>query len=89
MKVIGLIKNPKWKKFLKHDELDINCNHCKFQEAEDSIPFQEAEDSIPKENFVYKKIKDNKSKSIISVTVKEISIVTGSQDEVIGWNYQA
>jgi len=80
MKVIGLIKNPKWKKFLKHDELDINCNHCKFQEAEDSIP---------KENFVYKKIKDSKSKSVISVTVKEISIVTGSQDEVIGWNYQA
>jgi len=80
MKVNNLIKNPKWKKFYKHDELNIDCTHCAAQKAEDSIP---------KQNFVFQKTKNKDSKSILSVTIKEINIVSDSHDVVLGWNFQA
>ena len=38
MKLNNEIKNPKWKNFFQHDANDIDCKHCKFQRAADSIP---------------------------------------------------
>ena len=59
----------KWKKF-KHEPENIDCLHCKFQQAEDSIPIEE-----------FTKL-DEEGKQ---VTVKEITIIRGSKDDVLGW----
>ena len=40
MKVLNKINNPRWKKFIKHEEKNIDCLHCKYEKAEASIPDQ-------------------------------------------------
>tara|TARA_R110000803_G_C11903075_1_gene312337 strand:+ start:389 stop:640 length:252 start_codon:yes stop_codon:yes gene_type:complete len=80
MKVNGLIKSPKWKEFFKHDSKNINCVHCKYQKAEDSIP---------KKDFTIK-IRKNITKSkpdgdIVDLVIKELKIVRGSDEDIIGF----
>ena len=41
MKVLNKINNPRWKKFIKHEEKNIDCLHCKYEKAEASIPDQD------------------------------------------------
>lgn len=78
MKVKGLLSNEKivWKK--------LNPNSIKY------LKYQKAEDSIPKKDFkinVPITDKNGITKSIESKTIKEITIVRGSDDDVIGWTY--
>jgi len=83
MKVNGLVKNPKWKKVLVctcEGKLDL-CLHCKFSNALESVP---------SENFrVNDDIRDKNGKVTKKQTkiVKEITIVKGSHDDVIGWKF--
>jgi len=87
MNIIGLIKEPRWKKIISctchGKELDL-CLHCKYSEREKSIP---------KNDFKIKEIKksiDDKGKTTITEklrTVKEITIVRGRHQDVIGWTY--
>ena len=43
MKLNKEIKNPKWKLYFKHEPNNIDCKHCKYQKAEDSIPTEDFE----------------------------------------------
>jgi len=78
LKIIGLPKKCRWKECLTCDckgKLD-KCLHCKYTEAENSIP---------KESFnitVYDK--NNKQKIL---TINKIKIVIGRHDDVIGWSF--
>jgi hypothetical protein len=76
MKINGLIKNPKWKDFYKHDDKNINCKHCKYQTAENSIP---------KKDFQTATV--DKNKKISMRIVKEVTIVRGSDEDIIGFNF--
>lgn len=83
MKVNGLIDNPKWKKVLVCTcEGKINlCDHCKFSKALESVPsenFKVNGDEYDKKGKVTKKQ---------TRIVKEITIVKGSHDDVIGWTF--
>lgn len=61
----------KWKK-LKHDGTNLDCLHCKYTTAEESIPTEEFESHYP----------DGSTK-----TIKEIKVVRGKHDDAIGWIY--
>jgi len=83
MKVNNLINNPKWKKVLVCTcKGKINeCLHCKYSKAEKSVPkenFKVNDDLFDKNGKVSKKQ---------TRTVKEISLIIGSHDDVIGWNF--
>jgi len=83
MKVIGLPKDPKWKKILVctcEGKIDL-CNHCKYTKAEKSIP--------SKDFKIQQSIFDKNGKIIktVSKTIKEVTIVRGSHDDIIGWNF--
>ena len=91
MKLIGSIKKPRWydipccciKGNIEKSHPIEDCKHCKFQQAEESLP---------KKDF---KISDNiidiKTGKIIKKQtriVKEVTIVRGSvYQDVIGWSY--
>jgi hypothetical protein len=86
LKVNNLPSNPHWKKVLSctchGKELEL-CQHCKYSACEKSIPSND---------FKVKEIKksiDKKTGKIAMVetsrTVKEITIVKGKHDDVIGW----
>ena len=83
MKVNNLISNPKWKKVLVctcKEKIDL-CLHCKYSKALESIPtkdFKIEEPSFDKNGKIIK---------TVTRTVKEITIVNGSHDDVIGWNF--
>jgi len=83
MKVNGLIDNPKWKSVLVctcEGKIDL-CLHCKYSKALESVP---------SENFkVNDDIRDKNGKVTKKQTkiIKEITIVKGSHDDVIGWNF--
>jgi len=81
LKINNLEKNPKWKKVLVctcEGKLDL-CLHCKYSNALESIPskdFKVSNDVMDKNGKVIKKQ---------TRIVKEITIVKGSHDDVIGW----
>jgi len=82
MKVNGLVDNPKWKLLVCtcQGKLDL-CLHCKYTKALESVP---------KENFkVNDDVLDKNGKVTKKQTriVKEITIVKGSHDDVIGFLY--
>jgi|TARA_R110000787_G_scaffold209412_1_gene319437 hypothetical protein len=81
MHVKGLIDQPKWKKHFPCDE-KIDCIHCKYQKAEDSIPKSDF-----KINYRVKDKKGNDTGVIKSRTVSKVTIVRGSHEDVIGFNY--
>lgn len=64
-------KDKRWKTMIKHTN-KIDCLHCKYKKAEDSIP---------KEEFTIKNISGS------TVTIKEIKLVYGRHDDIIGWSY--
>jgi len=83
MKVNGLIDNPKWKSVLVctcKGKIDL-CNFCRFFKAEKSIPSKDFK--IQEHTFD----KNGKITKTTTRTVKEIRLVIGSHDDVIGWNY--
>ena len=68
--------NVQWKQF-KHKGLKADCQHCKFNKAEDSIPENE---------FTVRK-RDSNGKDIGPRVVKEITIFRGRYGDCIGWFY--
>ena len=76
MKVKGLLLDDKiaWKKFDSSSE-----KFLKYQKAEDSIPKKDFKINVPITD------KNGITKSIESKTIKEITIVRGSDDDVIGF----
>jgi len=88
----GLIKRPRWYSIkcvcstIENDDEHkyplTDCEHCKFQECEDSMP---------RETFtINDDIKDKKGEVIKkqTKTVKEITIVRGKRfEDIIGWVY--
>lgn len=83
MKVNGLIDNPKWKKILVctcEGKIDL-CNFCKYTKAEKSIP--------SKDFKIQQSIFDKNGKIIktVSKTIKEVTIVRGSHEDVIAWSW--
>lgn len=71
-KITDINKKPdaRWKKF-KHDDDNPDCQHCKFDRAEKSIPVDEFE---------------IKFKGVTQI-IKEITVVRGRFDDCIGWKY--
>jgi len=83
MKVNGLINNPKWKRFsctCKGKELSL-CSICKYEIAEKSIP---SKDFKVNNDIMDKNGKVTKKQTRI---VKEVTLVNGSHDDVIGFLY--
>ena len=56
------------------------CLHCKYQQCEDSMP---------RDSFKVKQpvIENGKIKNHIEKIVKEITIIRGSHDDIVGWTY--
>jgi len=84
MKVIGLPKDPKWKKFpcTCKGKIDL-CNHCKFEIAEQSIPtenFKMIESAYDKDG--------KRTGKKLTKTITEIKIITGRHQDVQGWTWQ-
>lgn len=91
MKINGLIDHPRWYDIpckCNHDSVETeypiaNCLHCKFQEAEDSLPKEDFEQDIS--------IVDEETGQIIEKKtriVNEITIVRGPKyQDIIGWTY--
>ena len=81
MKINNMINNPKWKKFFKHNSKNINCQHCKYEKAIDSIP---------KVDFIIKVRNNPMSKTDFSTknrTISEVTLIIGSHDDIIGWKF--
>ncbi len=90
MKINGLKKKALWESIqCKCNKSDIslmfplvNCDHCKYKRAWDSVPqkdFKVNDDIIDKNGKVTKKQ---------TKTVKEITLVRGSIEDVVGWTWQ-
>lgn len=92
MKVNGKLNKPIWKNIscvcvkgdLAHSYPLTECKHCKFQQCEDSLP---------KENFkinqpIFDK-KGNDTDKMESVIIKEVTIVRGSLEDIIGWTWSS
>lgn len=75
MKLINERKNPKWKKYFKHKENDIDCKHCRFQKADDSIP---------RKDFKFTTI-DKKTKKKTTVNVSQVTLDYDDNDCIKGW----
>jgi|TARA_R110000823_G_C15846681_1_gene491735 hypothetical protein len=92
LKIHNLKDNDKimWKKIKcccitgdqEHSYPFTKCLHCKYQQAENSLP---------KESFkVNQSVLDKNGKhtgKTIEKEIKEITIVRGSHDDVIGWKW--
>lgn len=92
MKINGLIKKPRWYAIkcvcstIEGDDENKYplkfCQHCTFQECEDSMPrkdFEINDDIINKEGKITKKQ---------TKVIKEITIVRGKRfQDVIGWTF--
>jgi hypothetical protein len=88
MKINGLIKKARWEhiscccgKEVKDSFPIKECLHCKFTECWKSVPqkdFKVNDDIIDKNGKVTKKQ---------TKTVKEITLVRGSFEDVIGWKF--
>lgn len=85
MKVIGLMPNEKihWKKFSCTCNGKIErCKVCRYTIAEQSIP--------KKDFFVKQRELDKKGKptgKTINKKISEITIMRGSDDDVIAWSW--
>jgi len=88
MKINGTIEHPRWydiKCNCNHDSVETeypiaDCKHCKFQEAEDSLP--------KKDYTIQAPILDNEGNQTGTKKqlVNEITIVRGSKyEDIIGW----
>jgi len=83
LKVNGLIENPKWKNFgctCQKIELSL-CTHCRYEIAEKSIPSKDFK--IQEHTFD----KNGKITKTTTRTIKEISLVIGSHDDVVAWSW--
>ena len=78
MNITNEIENPKWKEFFKHEPNNIDCKHCKFQNAEDSTP---------RENFEVKET-DPETDETTTRTISEITIDYDDYECVRGWTWQ-
>ena len=76
MKILNEIKNPRWKKFFKCEPNNIDCIHCKYTEQEKSIP---------KTDFQHISIDEDGNKK--QITIKEITLVYGKHEDVVGWKF--
>tara|TARA_R110000824_G_scaffold9293_1_gene41657 strand:+ start:266 stop:523 length:258 start_codon:yes stop_codon:yes gene_type:complete len=85
MKINGLKKKALWENLTckcNHDDIEqcypiIKCNHCKFQQCWDSVP---------QKNFTINEF-DTKGKKTGTKTIKEITLVRGSIEDIIGWTF--
>lgn len=92
MKINGLKSKPIWKNITcscsnkKNDQGHkyplIDCVHCHYQEAEDSLPKKDFK-IIEK---VYDKDGKDTGKTKTKI-IKEITIVRGKHDDIQGWIY--
>ena len=88
MKINGLIKKALWENIpcccikgdITHSYPLTKCDSCKFTEAWNSVPQKDFTVNDDKH-------KDGKLIKKQSKTVKEITLVRGSFEDVIGWNY--
>ena len=91
MKINGLIKKALYENIecictkgdIQHSYPLTNCNHCKFKKRWDSVPqkdFEVNNNIIDKNGKVIKKE---------TKTVKEITLVRGSLEDVIGWTWSS
>jgi hypothetical protein len=78
LEIIGLIKQPKWKLLSRcvcNGQKDfIKCKFCKYQDCEDSLPRKPYEISVGV---------GTKNKHRVLVT--KITIVRGSDGDIMGW----
>jgi|TARA_R110002020_G_C15956690_1_gene746170 hypothetical protein len=78
LQIIGLIDEPRWKKLIPcicNDQHDLrNCKHCKYQNCENSLPHKPYEITIGV---------GTKNKRRVLVT--KITIVRGSDEDIIAW----
>ena len=78
MKLNKEIKNPKWKLYFKHEPNNIDCKHCKYQKAEDSIPT---------EDFEIRET-DPETNETTTRTITEITLDYDDNECVRGWSWQ-
>lgn len=78
MNITNEIQDPKWKHFFKHEPNNIDCKHCKFQNAEDSIP---------REDFEFKET-DPETNETTTRTISEITLDYDDYECVRGWSWQ-
>jgi hypothetical protein len=88
MKINGLIKKARWESIPCECGTDIinsfpikDCLHCKFDQCWKSVPqdnFKVNDDIIDKNGKVTKKQ---------TKTVKEITLVRGTFEDVVGWKW--
>ena len=85
MKINNSLDVARWEKLTckcNHDDIEqcypiSKCEHCRCQQCWDSVP---------KENFTVNTFdKDGKKKG--TKTIKEITLVRGSFEDVIGWQF--
>ena len=89
MKINGLIKKARWENIPCYCGTEVmdsypikECLHCKFDQCWKSVPqkdFTVNDDIIDKNGKVTKKQ---------TKTVKEITLVRGSFEDVVGWTWQ-
>ena len=95
LKIIGLMndKEIRWKKIkcccskiegdVEHQHPIAECNHCKFQQCEDSMP----RESFKVNTSVLDK-DGNPTEKLFAREVKEITIVRGEKyQDIIGWEF--
>ena len=63
-------KNLKWKLKFKHEPNNFECQHCIYEQRENSIPQDE---------FIIKNEKGNDK------IINEIRVKRGSDEDVVGW----
>ncbi len=89
MKINGLKKKALWENIkcccikgdIQHTYPLSKCDHCKFDECWQSVP--------KKDFTIIEPImdKDGKIKKHQTITVKEITLVRGSFEDVVGWKW--
>jgi len=91
MKINGLIDHPRWYDIpckCNHDSVETKypiaqCLHCKFQEAEDSLPLEDFIIKVPDFDEQGNHLGTNHDE-----TINEITICRGDKyEEIIGWKY--
>jgi hypothetical protein len=78
LNITNEIENPKWKNFFKHDANDIDCKHCKFKKAEDSIPREDFQQNTT----------NPETNEVTTKTITEITLDYDDNDCVRGWFWQ-
>ena len=75
MKINNLKTNHEWENL--PCEKNPNCFHCKCKKSFESIP---------KNDFKFNE-KDPETDTITERVIKEITLVYGAKDEVLGWSF--